>query len=99
MRLDDSSRRWSLALSLALSSNTPELDKACARLRPRGALDLAAEVQARDIGLVVMAGRINDSVGGGPPAGNMLLNFLLCAGAYRARGHDAHAVSSDCQVE
>jgi hypothetical protein len=75
MRLDDSSRRWSLALSLALSSNSPELDKACVRLRPRGALDLAAEVQARDIGLVVMAGRINDSVGGGPPAGNMAAQF------------------------
>jgi hypothetical protein len=44
-----------------------ELDKACARLRPGGALDLAAEVEARDIGLVVMAGRINDSVGGGCP--------------------------------
>ena len=60
----------------------PELDKACVRLRPRGALDLAAEVQARDIGLVVMAGRINDSVGGGPPAGNMAAQFsavCLCS--------------------
>jgi hypothetical protein len=53
----------------------PELDKACVRLRPRVALDLAAGVQARDIGLVVMAGRINDSVGGGPPAGNMVAQF------------------------
>jgi hypothetical protein len=45
------------------------------------------------------ANRINDSVDDEQPAGNMVAEFLLCAGAYQARGHDAYAVSSDRQVE
>ena len=68
-------------------------------VRGSEALDLSVEIEARDIGLVAMANRINDSVDDEQPAGNMVAEFLLCAGAYQARGHDAYAVSSDRQVE